>query len=73
MPKTDFVFLALFGTVALGAIGVVNIVTTDYVSDPLNPQSNLAPLSGIICLIPPACVVTMLERMVSIYIPHIVL
>ena len=60
------VFLVLFGTVGLGAVGLINLYTTDYITDPSYPSSNLAPLGGIICLIPPAAMLSILERMVSV-------
>ncbi|XP_067940214.1 cholesterol transporter ABCA5-like isoform X2 [Watersipora subatra] len=62
LPKTEYIFVTIFGTVALGAIGLVNMIWTDYLTDPWQPQSPLV-IGGIICLIPPAGFASILERM----------
>jgi len=65
IQKTELIFITLIGTVAVGAIGLINVYYTDYDSDYTNPTSNIYVLGGFVCLLPPACMVSLLERMVS--------
>lgn len=65
IQRPEAIVAVLFGTTALGAAGLFNLYYTDYTTNPLHPSSNLAALGGIICLLPPAAMVTTLERMVS--------
>ena len=60
-------FLAQISTLLISAAGLISIATTQYAGDPLYPRSDYPVLSGLLCLLPPACFVAIVERTVSVY------